>query len=353
MIAPKAHLEGIHRGAAYDTPRHDFLRLDMNECVDGLPESFFNEVMGTLTPLKLATYPSYRSLIEKIAASERLAPENVQLTNGSDSAIKLLFEAYIAPGDKVIITDPTFAMYPVYSTIAQGESVLIPYERASVFPLTEFCAAITRGARMAAVVNPNNPTGAHLEQKDIRALAELCRNTETLLVVDEAYFHYLEETAVSLLAEFDNVVILRTFSKLCGMAALRLGYALGHPSIITAMKTVKPTFDVNGFAVAFAEHFMDHPELTEQMLETVNNGRAWLVNQLDAAGLAYNAGRANFVLIHCPSDAVALAARLKETGILVASGFRQPLFKNAIRVTLGSEKSMQRFWKAFSSLMET
>ena len=324
----------------------------MNESVEGLPEYFIRQVLDNIRPEELASYPEYDEITKMIAASLGLSQDNVLVTNGSDAAIKHLFEAYVSAGDNVLFTDPTFAMYPVYSRIVRAKEVAVPYNDDLSFPSDAFRQAIKHYApKLAAVVNPNNPTGSRVEQKIIRTLAEACHKQGSLLVVDEAYFHYLEETSVDLISEFDNVAILRTFSKLGGLAGLRIGYALSHADVISAMGKVRSTFDVNCLAVAMAKALLARPEIFQAQLTVVAEGKKWLIEKLEDREISYVAGHANFILIDCGEECTAIAEALKRKNILVGMGFRQPFLKKYLRVTLAGPKIMKRFWEVFMSCL--
>ena len=349
MPQPKKHLIDLYRGVDHSCSRRDFLRLDMNESVEGLPESFIREVLDNIRPEEIASYPEYEEITAMIAASMGLSQENVLVTNGSDAAIKHLFEAYVEVGDNILFTDPTFAMYPVYSKIVCARGVAVPYSDAFSFPFAAFSKIIeSHRPRLAVVVNPNNPTGSMVDQAAIRTLAQVCHKQGSLLVVDEAYFHYLEETAVALISEFDNVAILRTFSKLGGLAGLRIGYALSHANVISAMDKVKSTFDVNCLAVAMAKELVARPEILQTQLTAVAEGKKWLIEKLEDRGISYVAGHANFVLIDCGERCLDIAEALKRDNILVGAGFKQPFLKKCLRVTLAGPEVMKRFWDVFT-----
>ena len=353
MPQPKKHLTDLYRGVGHSFARSDFLRLDMNESVEGLPESFIREVLNSISPEEIASYPEYDEITAMVAASVDLVRENVLVTNGSDAAIKHLFEAYVGADDTVLFTDPTFAMYPVYSKIVQAREVAVPYNDDLSFPFDAFKQAIAHyEPKLAVVVNPNNPTGSRVEQSIIRKLAQACHKQGSLLVVDEAYFHYLEETAVALISEFDNVAILRTFSKLGGLAGLRIGYALSHADVISAMGKVKSTFDVNCLAVAMAKALLARPEILQTQLTAVAEGKKWLIEQLEDRGISYVAGHANFVLIDCGDLCADIVEALKRDNVLVAAGFTQPFLRKYIRVTLAGPEVMKRFWEAFRHCLE-
>jgi len=353
MPQAKKHLTDLYRDVGLCCSRYDFLRLDMNESVEGLPESIIREVLDNIKPDDIASYPEYDEITAMIAASERLSHENVLVTNGSDAAIKHLFEAYVDADDNVLFTDPTFAMYPVYSKIVRAREVAVPYNDDLSFPFDAFGQAIEHyRPKLAVVVNPNNPTGSRVEQDIIRTLAQVCRKQNSLLLVDEAYFHYLEETAVALISEFPNVAILRTFSKLGGLAGLRIGYALSHQDVISAMGKVKSTFEVNCLAVGMAKAILARPEILQTQLTALAEGKKWLIEKLDDVEISYVAGHANFVLIDCGERCADIAEMLKRNNILVGAGFKQPFLKKYLRITLAGPKTIRRFWKVFRRCFE-
>jgi histidinol-phosphate aminotransferase len=353
MVCPKPHLIEIHRSTGHTVSRRNFLRLDMNESVEGLPEHFVQEILSSVRPEDLSSYPEYEELEEMLAENEGMALENILITNGSDAAIKHLFDAYIDVDDVVLMTDPTFAMYPVYSQISQARKISIPYKQDLSFPFDAFLKALqSHKPRMAVVVNPNNPTGSCLDPEKIQLLAEICCRQDTLFVVDEAYYHYLDETAVTLVRKFDNIVVLRTFSKLCGMAGLRLGYAVAPDSIISAMQKIIPTFDVNCLAVKLAKALLNRPDILKNQLLTIDEGKKWLIYRLEEKKIPYISGYSNFVLIDCGENSSLVAGFLKKNGILVGAGFKQSFLQNYIRVTLAGPKSMGIFWASISHFFD-
>ena len=139
----KPYLKDVYRTHLGENSRQDFLRLDMNENPDGLPEEFLQNVLSKIDAEYLATYPEYSSLIQKIADYDRIHPENVCLSNGSDGAIKYIFDCYVSPGDTVLLTEPTFAMYPVYCKIFGAHPKFIAYNHNFDFPVDTFIDEIS------------------------------------------------------------------------------------------------------------------------------------------------------------------------------------------------------------------
>jgi histidinol-phosphate aminotransferase len=347
MPRPKKALADLSRTQPPQYSRHDYLRLDMNEGVPGLPSSFVKEILAGIDGKWLAAYPEYYPLQGQLAVHNGLAPENLILSNGSDGAIKYIFDAYVSPGDRVLLSDPTFAMYPVYCRMFEAEPLVVPYRTDLSFPWQEFLDQMVPGVRLAVVVNPNNPTGSALPASRIIEMIRHAARHQILLLVDEAYFYYYPETVIQAVKEFKNLIVLRTFSKLCGIAALRLGYAAACPAVIENLRKVRPTFDINGLAVLFAAKLLEEPAIIQGLIQAAREGKDFLVQKLSEAGIPYVAGEANFVLIDCRDRVNDIVSGLAAAKILVSGGFRPDFLKDYVRVTVGSKEVMERFWSVF------
>lgn len=350
MIKTKPHLKGLTRTNNLSKARRGCLRLDMNESVTGLPEGFVRRVLAGIGSESICMYPEYEGLKKAIARHNGIRPDEVCIANGSDAAIKYIFDAYIGRGDKVLLTDPTFAMYPVYCRIFGARPVITRYGPDLKFPYDAFMKGLTGAVKMAVIVNPNNPTGSVLKKKELLNIIKAARKKGVLVVVDEAYHYFYPETLIKEVGRFDNLIVLRTFSKLCGMAALRLGYAAADPAIINNLNKVKPTYDVNGLAASFAERLLAEPAMIRTLIRESNEGKRYLIERLSGSGINHEPGNANFVLIKCNGRAARLAKALAGKKILVGSGFKQACLKDYIRITVGDKDAMARFWEAFITI---
>lgn len=347
MTKVKACVAKLFRTPANGISRRDYLRLDMNENPAGLPEKFVSQILSEVDAAMLSSYPEYAELQHEIASSHRLKPENICISNGSDAAIKYIFDAYVSRGDSVLLSDPTFAMYPVYCKMFGAKAVPVPYNRDFSFPLERFCRLLTARTKLAVVVNPNNPTGTALQKKDLTRIIKKANRNGTLLIVDEAYFYFYPRTIIREIKRYDNLIVLRTFSKLCGMAGLRVGYAAASAEIIENLRKVKPTYDVNALSVLFARKILAKPDILRVSIHRLRRGEAYLAGKLRAHGIPFRKGRANFLLIRSPGKAREIGARLAEKGVLVGSGFAQDFLRDYVRVSISDEPMMREFWGVF------
>jgi histidinol-phosphate aminotransferase len=350
MIEPKPYLKDLFRTAP--KKRLGYLRMDMNESIDGLPADFIKMVLDEIGPEFIASYPEYDLLVKKLAGHNDINPENISLSNGSDAAIKYIFDAYISPGDRVLVTDPTFAMYPVYCRMFNANAISVEYRSDLEFPYDDFVNRLSTGIRMAVIVNPNNPTGSAVDHKTLLSIIKKADEKEILLIVDEAYFYYYPHTIINEIKNYRNLIVLRTFSKLCGMAAIRLGYAAASSEIVETLRKVKPTFDINGLAVLLVQELIDRPEVISEAIETFNRGKKYLAKKLSEFGIKHREGFANFVLINCGNRTDEVIKKLAEKKILLHDRFKQDFLKDYIRVSVGSERVMVKFWDVFISIWE-
>ena len=352
MPHPLPHLETIHR-TAHGPSRSGLLRMDMNENVDGLPRYVVDLILGRLTPEVLASYPETGPFAQSLARLLGLAQENILVTAGSDGAIACLFDAMVRPNDLVLLTDPSFAMYPVYCDIRQARRREVPFTPDLRFPLDAFLRALEDRPKLAVAVSPNNPTGAVLSPDEFKAVSDRCRELDVLLLLDEAYVSPLEPGLAAHVPGQPHLVVTRTFSKLGGIAGLRLGYAAGPPNIIGAMRALKPSYDVTAPALEAGLTLAGRPEILRDMAQDIAAGRKRLLGFLDDRGIGFISGDAPFVLVHCGTRRDEIASRLAGDGVLVKAGFATPGIEDTLRVSLGGSRTMDRFLQIFERIWDS
>lgn len=342
------HLNAIQRSAGSLADRNDYLRLDMNENPISEKSPVIAEILKNIDPRVITSYPQYGGLYQMIAEKNGIQSEQLCITSGSDSAIKYIFDAFINEGDKILLTEPTFAMYPIYGASKKAQTVMLEYHKDLSFPFEEFLVALDdKSVRMAVIVNPNNPTGTVLDEVRLEILAKKAQEKNVLLVVDEAYFYFYPKTFIRRISEFENLVVLRSFSKMFGIAGLRVGFAAAHPDIIHCMKAVKPSYDVTAFSVFVIERLLAHSSYLDDMMKQLKDGASYIKSMMDESGTHYQLGEANFILIESP-DPLKQMTLLRNRKILVGAGFLHSGLSRFIRVTIGGVDEMRIFWQAYS-----
>lgn len=299
-------------------------------------------------------YPNRaKELREKLAAREGLNDEHVLLGAGSTELIDLAIRSYVAPGEEVVISVPTFSMYEARTRTVGGIPVLVPMTDESGFDVPRLIGSITERTKLLFLCTPNNPTGNRLTEDELRRILRLGLPT----VIDEAYYELAEDarSVQYLAAEFPNALILRTFSKAFGLAGIRVGYALGHPAQIRLLARVKVPWNVSSLALAAACAALDDQQEQEQRVTWLKEGRDYLRSSLSAVpGLSVSSGDGNFVLVDAVETALstdAIVRQLLDRGVFVRSLRSHRAGGSLVRITVGDAVQNRRCVAAFREVV--
>ena len=353
MIQPNQHLLDIHRVAENMGERANYVRLDRNERVTPVSQDVFHDMLATLSPELFCAYPDPTPLYERLSRDLNLPADHIYLTNGSDAAIRMLFQTYVRPGDRVAFPDPTYAMYSIYTRIFQAGPLPVEYAADMTLDINRILGLLETSPRILAIPNPDQPTGCVLPEKVLQKLAAAAQNAGTLFIIDEAYYPFYPHTAVNLVREFENVVITRTFSKVGGLAGLRLGYLAGRPETIANVQRIRGAHEVNAMSIAMGSYMLDHPELGQEYLAEIEAGRDVLEESALDLKLGFPDCPANFQLLRFTGvpDTWPVVAALKDRGYLVKGGFTSPSVRDCIRITLAGPEIMLGFSQALRAVV--
>lgn len=339
------NIKNLYRVKFHDERGH-ILRLDMNENPEGLPNDVFNAVMKKITPEYIATYPEKDRLMEKIAAHNGIAYENVSVTAGSDEAMRLIFQCFGEAGKNLVTVTPTFEMYDVYSKMFGMNHVTVDYRDDFTVDADDILAAIDERVGIVILLNPNSPIGAVYQEKEVRKVIEKAQAVGAIVVIDEAYHYFYAPTFMPFIKEYDNLLVLRTFSKLFSMAGLRIGYAAGSAELIEYIEKAESTFNVNNIAILFAMEVIENPQLIEHLAAKEREGREWLTARLQEAGYRCLSMVGNYVLFYPKRASGDIVDELKKENIWVRD-YGRGILKGWVRVSTGSVDCMKTFWEAF------
>jgi histidinol-phosphate aminotransferase len=290
-------------------------------------------------------YPtSGLDLRKKLGTREGLDENHVVLGAGSTELIDLVVRTFVAPGEEVLLSVPTFSMYEARCRVVGGHPVLVPMTDDHEFDVPRIVSAVTERTKVIFLCTPNNPTGNRISEASMRRVLRLGLPT----VIDEAY-HELGETAESLshlLAEFPNAILLRTFSKAFGLAGMRLGYAFAHPAVIRLMSRVKVPWNLSSLTLAAGAAAVDDVVEFEARMRELRDGRAYLVRELSAMrGLDVLPSEGNFVLIDAKSTGIAAEAivdAMLAEGVFIRSLSVHHAGRGFVRVTVGTLEQNRR-----------
>lgn len=290
-------------------------------------------------------YPDNGATDVRSAISDMVGmdPSHISVGCGSSGLLQQIFLTYVDPGDEVVFPYPSFEIYPIFSTLFGAEQVRVPLIDHG-FDLDAVAEAVTARTKLVMLANPNNPTGTSVT---VDAIARLLDNiaSDVIVVVDEAYREFNDPDfgdPVSLLAEYDNVIVTRSFSKAYGLAGLRAGYAIAHPEIIDQFSKVFLPFSVNHTAQAGILASLKHRELIMERVNELVRERGRVVDALRAAGVELPDPYANFVFIPTGPDTVSVGGQMERVGIAV-----RPFPDVGLRITIGTPAENDRWVEAF------
>lgn len=348
MYYVNENIKDLYRVKFHDE-RSSVLRLDMNENPEGLPRELFDAVISKITPEYIATYPEKNRLRELLSEHNGTAYENISVTAGSDEAMRLIFHCFGQPGKKLLTVTPTFEMYGVYAAMFGMEHKTVGYKKDFSIDSADILQAIDRDTRLIILLNPNSPIGYTYSEDEVRKIIEKAKVLGSIVVIDEAYHYFYTPSFMHLIKEYDNLLLLRTFSKLFSMAGLRIGYVSGTPQLIDYIEKAESTFNVNNIAILFAQEVIQNQELIDRLADTECKGRMWLVEQLRNAGYRTLAMEGNYILFLPKRDSKIVVEKLKKKEIWVRD-YSKGILKGWIRVSTGSIECMKKFWEAFAQI---
>ena len=321
--------------------RAEFLRLDVNEHPGGAPDFVIEALRDALTSHKVATYPNYAQWQHNAAAWFQVQPDQVTCTAGGDEAIKAICEAHLLPGKSLVTVDPGYDMFKIWAQLYGNP--LLPVALGPDFAFDEaawFAAIAGPDVGMIALVTPNNPTGTLCPR---RVVEETLRRVSVPVVIDETYAEFVDASVADLLPKHPHLFIIRSFSKVHGLAGLRAGAVLSQAQNIEALRRVLNPFNVNRAAIAAADAVMAHPAHVAGHVAEVTRARTEFVEALRALGIATGPANANFVLVHLGERAAAITAALAAEGILIRNRTgTHPRLEGWARVAIGSSAQMAR-----------
>ncbi len=267
-------------------------------------------------------------------------PEELLLTNGTDEAIHIICETYLEPGDEALIVVPTFAMYEIYAAATGARAISIPAAADFKFPTERVLANISKRTRFIAVANPNNPTGAFAEIRDLTRIAEAA--PDAALLVDEAYFEFCSETMAPKWRQLPNLFVSRTFSKAYGMAGLRIGVLMGTQDQVQMLRRASSPYNLNSVALACLPDALADQSYVQDYVGQALDGRRDLENELSLWGIHFWTSRANFVLMHLGDKCKPFINEMREGGILVRNRSSDYGCQDCVRITVGIREHNER-----------
>ena len=300
--------------------------------------------------LKDTPAPELGAVVVKEALSRAgVEPEQVFCGNGSDEVLGLCFYALFSPGRKVVFPDITYSFYPVYTELFGLDYEEIPLNEDFTLPVERFLG----GNGGAVICNPNAPTGRALPLSDIRRIVEA--NPAAAVLVDEAYADFGAQSAVELIDQYPNLLVVRTMSKSRSLAGMRIGYALGSQDLIDGVNCVKTSFNsypLDRLAQAAGEAAVRDTAYFEETRGKIMATRTWVTHRLREMGFQVHDSSSNFLFIaHPDHSGRVLQQGLRDRGVLVRR-FERPRIQDHLRVSIGTDEEMEAMCRAMEEILK-
>lgn len=330
------------------------MRLQRNEKPTDWPKSFLDSIHASFPSNILQRYPDPSLFYKRLSDFLGVGEDNIVVASGIDELIKTLITLCCAPGDTISVVTPGYAMYTIYPRLLGIDVAPIVYDPEQFTNPVKLMAKVPGDCKILFLPTPSQPVENCFELDQLREIAAACRARDTLFAIDEAYCYFGAPEAVPLIHEFENVLILRTFSKAFGAASLRLGYVLGAAETIAPINAFRLAHEANAYALHVGLALLDNFDgPVKRSIADIVAGRDFLREACRAYGLKAWGSRANYVLVDLdsPERMKAVVAALSREGIEVKSHFSTPLDRH-ILVTCGPEVLMRAFFDRLTTILQ-
>jgi len=283
-------------------------------------------------------------LKQELANIFKVKAEELIVTSGSSEAISLCLQAFVNPGDEVIFPRPSFLIYPILCHMIGATPVEIPLNADFSYDVEKIVAGITRKTKVLILCNPNNPTGTIVTRSQLNFIWKNIPR-DVVVISDEAYAEYVEEKNYgSALPWFRKhpVLVVRTFSKIYGLAGLRIGYGIGPQEMISLMEKIRPPFNTTGLAQEAARAALKDKAYVRQSLKNNASGKRYLYKELSLLKIPFTPTQANFILCNLSKPAGSLVQELERKGIIVRHMPAPGLNENYLRITIGTREQNEK-----------
>lgn len=351
MIQPKKHYHNFERPKQLYETRLDDLRLDYNELVPHLGNELFQEIISQMRAEHFTAYPEMKPAYEALSEYLGVPEDNLILTSGSDSAIRQILETFCYEGDEIITTFPTYGMYMGYSEIMNLNCIKIGHLDDFTIDTDQILATITNNTKIIAIANPNGNTGSIIPKEKLETIILYAQKRDVLVLLDQAYCEYYKDDWGPRINEFENLVLVRTFSKSWGIAGLRYGYILTNKILRSYIYKAKPVVETNSVAVFAASYLLKYgQDRIKKMVEETKAGKEYLAQQMEELGYRVYRGYANFIQVFFGEETEMICKELAKRKIGIKYNGDQGVLAYSARITVGPVKEMQHFVKVLKEV---
>lgn len=322
------------------------LWLDKNENNDSYLEKVHKSILKKIKLNDITAYPDLTDTYKQVSKFLKLNKKKIYLTSGSDLAIKAIFETLVLPEDKVLITNPTYAMYGIYCELFNAKKILINYEFSLKQPhlkVNEIISAIkNHKPKLICIPNPDSPTGQVISNGNIKKIINLAKKNRGFVLIDEAYYLFYKKSLINSINQFSNLIVIRSASKAMGIAGLRVGIVISNPSLILKIFMHKPMYEISSVGSFFIKEIIK-PKNYKVIKNSVNRlleGKRIFISYLKKKKLKYFYSYGNFIHVNFGKLKSRITTRLQKY-IYFRLDESHPSLKGYSRISLTTEKNFK------------
>jgi histidinol-phosphate aminotransferase len=331
------------------------IKMNLNENFATPSEAVKKLLLDACRSIDVRAYPPPRGSLAVKAISDFLgfSESEVSVANGADEIMDLLMKVFVRRGSKVMVAEPTFPMYTFFAELYGGKKVAVMLKRDFSLDVDAILKRADKDTRLLFVCSPNNPTGNQFRESEIKRLLE---EFNGIVVVDEAYVDFASGSVIKWVRDYDNLAVLRSFSKAFGLAGLRLGYLVSSKPVVKYVQRVVGPFNVNSVTQQTIVLALQKWSYFKEQINLVVKEREWLTKNLrQTDGVKPYPSDANFILFKVTKDklnSATLTERIENRNVLVKDRGHLPLLENCIRVTVGARSMNEAFVSALKESLE-
>lgn len=325
--------------------RRNFIRLDKNERIENFNKRIIKNLK--LTSFDLSAYPETGKIYKLISKKLRVKLNQLLIIPGSEFGIRVCLEYFCntKKNSRLLALEPTFGMVDAYSKLYKIKKISILYDKNLQINSNKFLKKIKRNISLIIIANPNSPTGTIIEKKSLLQIIKKAEKFSIPVLIDEAYAGFYNFSYIKYIKKFQNLVILRSFSKSYGLAGLRAGYLISNKKIIKEIYKYKPMYEINSIACKIIEKFLKNISIEKKYISRTNEGKKYFHNELKKMKIQYLKTYANFIHVNLKNKKNFIEKKLRLKKILTRKGPGVKGYNNFLRITLGPKSQMEKVIK--------
>lgn len=331
----------------------EVVKLASNENPLGPSPKALAAIREALDSINIYPDGACQALTKKLADKLKVDPEAIVFANGEDNIITLISKTFLNEGEEMIMADPSFSSFEISARAMGAKVIMVPVRPDFTTDLDAILTSVTDKTKLIYLCNPNNPTGTICTRDEVDKFLDKLPD-HVIVVFDEAYHEFVDDPnypdGLDYVRAGRNVLVSRTFSKVYGLAGIRVGYAIGHPEFIGGMKRIREAFSTNRLAQVGAAAALDDDEFLQKVTALNREGREYLYQEFDRLGLPYVKSQANFILVDTKKDIKQVFVDLQKEGVIIRPAHIWNLPTWA-RVTVGTKEENQKFIQALEKVL--